>query len=151
MRHTLNLITFNLLAKPIKTLHKITSKPKENLKSSLEKQSFWNVHIPPSREINDPHYDIPISSISLICFIYFITSSNETHITMDYLVMMLHQDMKLLKLLGPRKQVRLYLCWKQYIKMMVSLNTQKYFNAIMGLSLNVMRQSSLNKTMLIFL
>ena len=127
------------------------SKPKDNLKSSLEKQSFWNVHIPPLKKVNHPHYDVPISSISLICFIYFITSSNETHITTDYLVMMLHQNTRLLRPLGPRKQVRLYLCWKQYIKMMVSLNTQKYFNAIMGFSLNVMRQSSWNKTMLIFL
>ena len=40
---------------------------------------------------------------------------------------MLHQDTRLLEPLRPRQQLMLYLCWKHYIKTVVSLNTQKLF------------------------
>ena len=33
--------------KAIKELHKITSVPKEDIKSWLAKQALWQVHIPP--------------------------------------------------------------------------------------------------------
>ena len=38
---------------------------------------------------------------------------------------MLYQDPKSLEPLEPRKQVRLHLWWKQYIKSVVCLNTTK--------------------------
>ena len=41
---------------------------------------------------------------------------------------MLHQNTRSLDLLKPRKQVRLHLCWKQYIKRVVCLNIPRYFN-----------------------
>ena len=57
---------------------------------------------------------------------------------------------KLLKLLGPRKQVRFHLCWKQYIRRVVCLNTQRYSNTIIGLILKVIWQSCLKNTVLTF-
>ena len=44
--------------KAIKELHKITSMSKKDIKSWLAKQALWQVHIPPPREINHPHYDV---------------------------------------------------------------------------------------------
>ena len=44
--------------KAIKELHKITSMSKKTIKSWLVKQALWQVHIPPPKEINHPHYDV---------------------------------------------------------------------------------------------
>ena len=44
--------------KAIKELHKNTSRQKKNIKSWLAKQALWQVHIPPPKEINHPHYDV---------------------------------------------------------------------------------------------
>ena len=44
--------------KVIKELHKITSIPRKYIRSSLAKQALWQVHIPPPKEINHPHYDV---------------------------------------------------------------------------------------------
>ena len=44
--------------KAIKELHKIMSMSRKDIKSWLAKQEIWQVHIPPSREINHPHYDV---------------------------------------------------------------------------------------------
>ena len=44
--------------KAIKELHKITSMPKQDIKSWLVKQVLWQVHIPPPKEIHHPHYDV---------------------------------------------------------------------------------------------
>ena len=44
--------------KAIKELHKTTSMSKKDIKSWLAKQTLWQVHISPPREINHPHYDI---------------------------------------------------------------------------------------------
>ena len=38
--------------------HNITSISKKDIKSWLAKQALWQVHIPPSKEINHPHYDV---------------------------------------------------------------------------------------------
>ena len=43
--------------KAIKELYKITSMSKRDIKSWLAKQALWQVHIPPPREINHPHYN----------------------------------------------------------------------------------------------
>ena len=32
--------------------------PKKDIKSWLEKQALWQVHIPPPKEIHYPHYDV---------------------------------------------------------------------------------------------
>ena len=44
--------------KAIKELHKITSTSRKDIRSWLGKQAFWQVHIPPSKETNHPHYDV---------------------------------------------------------------------------------------------
>ena len=44
--------------KAIKELHKITSISRKDIRSWLAKQTFWQVHIPPSKEINHPHYSV---------------------------------------------------------------------------------------------
>ena len=44
--------------KAIKELHKITSMSKKDIKSWLARQALWQVHIPPPKEINHPHYDV---------------------------------------------------------------------------------------------
>ena len=44
--------------KAIKELHKITSMLKKDIKSWLAKQELWQVHIPPPKKINHPHYDV---------------------------------------------------------------------------------------------
>ena len=44
--------------KAIKNLHKISSILKKDIKSWLVKQAFWQVHIPPLKEIHDPHQDV---------------------------------------------------------------------------------------------
>ena len=44
--------------KAIKELHKLTSMSKKDIKSWLAKQDFWQVHIPPPKEINHAHYDV---------------------------------------------------------------------------------------------
>ena len=44
--------------KAIKELHKIMSMSKKDIKSWLAKQALWQVHIPPPKEINHPHYDV---------------------------------------------------------------------------------------------
>ena len=45
-------------AKTIRELHKITSIPKKDFKPWLAIQVLWQVHIPPPKEINHPHYDV---------------------------------------------------------------------------------------------
>ena len=44
--------------KAIEALHKITSMSEKDFKSWLAKQALWQVHIPPPKEINHPHYDV---------------------------------------------------------------------------------------------
>ena len=44
--------------KAIKELYKITSMSKKDIKPWLAKQALWQVHVPPSKEINHPHYDV---------------------------------------------------------------------------------------------
>ena len=48
---------------------------------------------------------------------------------------MLHQDKKSPGPLELKNQARLHLCWKQSIKRVACLNSPRYFNVIMGLSL----------------
>ena len=57
--------------KAIKELHKITSMSKKDIKSWLAKQALWQVHIPPPKKINHPHFD----STFLQCIKMFLTWS----------------------------------------------------------------------------
>ena len=44
--------------KAIKEMHKITAMSKKHIKSWLHKQALWQVHVPPPKKINHPHYDV---------------------------------------------------------------------------------------------
>ena len=44
--------------KAIKELHKTASLSRKDIRSWLAKQVLWQVHIPPPKEINHPHYDV---------------------------------------------------------------------------------------------
>ena len=44
--------------KAIKELHKIKSMSRKDIRSWLAKHTLWQVHIPPAKEINHPHYDV---------------------------------------------------------------------------------------------
>ena len=44
--------------KAIKELHEITSMSKKDIKSWLAKQTLWQVHIRPPKEIHHPHCDV---------------------------------------------------------------------------------------------
>ena len=44
--------------KAVKELHNITSMSRKDIRSWLAKQALWQVHIPPPKEINHPHYDV---------------------------------------------------------------------------------------------
>ena len=68
--------------KAIKELHKITSIPKKDIKSWLVKQTLWQVHIPRTKEIHHPHYDVKnlMSNSSLIWFTCLIIFLKETRI-----------------------------------------------------------------------
>ena len=46
------------VGKAVKELDKIKSMPKKDIKSWLAKQAFWQVHIPPPKEVHHPHYDV---------------------------------------------------------------------------------------------
>ena len=39
-------------------MHKITSISKKDIKSWLAKQTLWQIHIPPPKEIHHPNYDV---------------------------------------------------------------------------------------------
>ena len=44
--------------KAIKELHKITPMSRKDIRSWSAKQALWQVHIPPPKEINHPHYNV---------------------------------------------------------------------------------------------
>ena len=44
--------------KAIRELHKIVSIPKKDVKPWLAKQAFWQVHIPPPKEINHSYCNV---------------------------------------------------------------------------------------------
>ena len=45
-------------AEAMKELHKITSMLRKDIRSWLAKQALFQVHIPPLKVINHPHYDV---------------------------------------------------------------------------------------------
>ena len=124
--------------KAIKELHKITSMSRKHIKSWLAKQALWQVHVFP-REIHHPHYDV--------------TKPNEQH-QFDFLYMPQNvfegnkykyiltgidvaSRYKIASALRRKNQASLHLCWNQSIRRVVCLNTPRYFNVIMGLSLKI--------------
>ena len=48
---------------------------------------------------------------------------------------MLHRGIRSPGPLGPKYQGKLHVCWKQFIRRVVCLSTQRIFNAVMGQNL----------------
>ena len=103
--------------KAIKELHKITSMSKKDIKSWLAKQALWQVHIPPPKEINHPHYDA--------------TRPNEHHYDLLYMPHNLFDgNIYNYILTGIDVEAKLHLPWKQSITKVVSSNISRYSNVI---------------------
>ena len=136
--------------KAIKELHKIMSMSRKNIRSWLAKQALWQFHIPPP--IDHPLYDVtkPNEQHSLICFTCPLMFLKGTRTSIYWRELMLHQDTRWPGPLDLKNEAKLHLCWKQSIKRVACLNISRYFIVIMGLSLEMMWQSWLKNTMLIF-
>ena len=119
-------------SKAIRELQKIKFMPKKHIKRWLTKQAFWQVHIPPPKGINYPHYDVTTPNEKDPFDLLYVPHNVFEGNTYKYV------DARLLEPVRPRQQVRLHLCWKQYIKRVVFLSVQKCFNMVMDQSLNVM-------------
>ena len=82
--------------KVIKELYKKTSMPKKDIKSWLAKQVLWQVHIPPPKEINHPHYDVTKPNeqhqFDLVYMAHNVFEGNTYKLS--YLAFMLHQDIR---------------------------------------------------------
>ena len=126
--------------KGIRELHKITFIPKADIKRWLAKQALWQAHISPPKENNHPSYDVTKSNEQHQFDLLYVLHNNFGGNTYKYILtgVDVASDTRWLEPLEQRKQVRLHLCWKQYIKRVVFLNTQRCFNVIMRLSLQLM-------------
>ena len=124
--------------KAIKELHKITSMSKKDIKSWLAKQVLWQVHVPPPKEINNPHYNVIKSNEQhQFDFLYMPHNLFEGN-TYKYILTGIDVASRYkVDLLGPKNQAKLHLCWKQSIKRVACLNILRRLNAIMGQNLKM--------------
>lgn len=112
-------------SKTIRELHKITSIPKKDVKSWLAKKVLWQLHILPPKEINHPHHDVTKSyeqhQFDLLRVLYNVSEGNL------YKYILAGVDVvsisKVIRALRTKKTTEVHLCWKQYIKRVVCLNT----------------------------
>lgn len=112
-------------SKTIRELHKITSIPKKDVKSWLAKKVLWQLHILPPKEINHPHHDVTKSyeqhQFDLLRVPYNVSEGNL------YKYILAGVDVvsisKVIRALRTKKTTEVHLCWKQYIKRAVCLNT----------------------------
>ena len=125
--------------KAIKELHKITSMSKKDIKSWLAKQALWQVHIPPPKEINHPHYDITKPNEQHQFDILYMPHNLFEGNTYKYILTAstLHRDIKSPGRLRPKNQAKLHLCWKQSIKRVVRSNIPRFSKLIMVHSLKM--------------
>ena len=119
--------------KAIKELHKITSMSKKDIKSWLAKQVLWQVHVPPPKEINNPHYNVIKSNEQhQFDFLYMPHNLFEGN-TYKYILTGIDVASRYkVDLLGPKNQAKLHLCWKQSIKRVACLNISRSSSVIMG-------------------
>ena len=62
IRHTTCSIAFGLVLRQKKSCIKLRLSQKKDIKSWLAKQTLWQAHIPPPKEIHHPHYDVTKSN-----------------------------------------------------------------------------------------
>ena len=126
--------------------------PKKDIRSWLAKQVIWQVHIPPPKEIHNPHYDVTKPNeqhqFDLLYVSYNLFEGN----TYKYILTGIDvaSRYKVARALRSKNQAKLHLCWKQYIKREACSNIPDYFNVIMVQSLKMKWQSCLKNTTLMF-
>ena len=127
-------------SRAIKELHKITSMSKKDIKSWLAKQTLWQVHIPPPKEIHHPHYDMTKPNeqhqFDLLCMPHNLFDRNMyKYILTGIDVASRYKVTRLDK--NKKNEVKLHLCWKQSIKRVACLSILRLFNVIMGQNLKM--------------
>ena len=83
---------------------------KKDIKSWLAKQALWQVHIPPPKEIHQPHYDVTKPNeqhqFDLLYMLHNLFEGNMY----KYTLRGIDQDIKSPNPLGQKNQVKLHLC-----------------------------------------
>ena len=129
--------------KAIKELHKMTAMSKKDIKSLLDKQALWQVHIPPPKKINHPHCDvtkpneqhqfdlvhIPRNFFEGNIYRYFLSGVDVASIY------------RAARPLPPKNQRRLYLYWEQSIRNVARSNIRRFSKLITVLSSKAKSQS----------
>ena len=125
--------------KVIKELHKVTSMSKKYIKSWLAKQALWQVHIPPSKEINHPHYDVTKPNEPHQFDLLYMPHNLFEGNTYKYILTGIDvaSRYKVARPLSKRNQAKLHLSWKQSIKRAVCSNIPRHSNEIMVQSLKM--------------
>ena len=60
IRSTTNLVTCGRVIKPSKKLKELSKEKPKSVKQWLSKQAFWQVHLPPPKCVDRPHYQVMI-------------------------------------------------------------------------------------------
>ena len=125
--------------KAIKELHKVTSMSRKDISSWLAKQALEQVHIPPPKEINNPHYDVKYPNEQHQFDLLYIPHNVFEGNTYKYILTGINvaSRYKVARPLELKNQGKLHLCWKQSIKREACLNILRYFIVIKGLSLKM--------------
>ena len=125
--------------KAIKELHKVTSMSRKDIISWLAKQALEQVHIPPPKEINNPHYDVKYPNEQHQFDLLYIPHNVFEGNTYKYILTGINvaSRYKVARPLELKNQGKLHLCWKQSIKREACLNILRYFIVIKGLSLKM--------------
>ena len=112
---------------------------KKNIGSWLAKQAFWQVHIPPPKKIDHPHYDVTKSNeqhqFDLVHIPYDVFEGN----TYRYLLtgIAVASRYKVAKPLMTKKSSEVAFVLESCIRKVEILNIPRYFNVAMGVSLKV--------------
>ena len=135
--------------KAIKELHKITSMSKKDIKSWLAKQALWQVHIPPPKEINHPHYDVTKPNEQHQFDILYMPHNLFEGNTYKYILTGIDvaSRYKVARPLKTKKSSEVAFVLEAIYKKVACSNIQRLSNVILVLGLKMKRQNSLKNTM----
>ena len=121
--------------KTIKELHKIPSMSTKDIRSWLAKQALWQVHIPPPKEINHPHYSVTKLNEQYQFDLLYIPHNVSEGNTYKYILTSIDVASRYKVASSRKNQAKLHLCWKKSIERVACLRTQRSFNAILSLKM----------------
>ena len=110
------------------------------IKSLLSKQTLWQVHIPPPKEIHQPNYDVTKPNEQNHFDLLYMPHNLFEGNTYKYILTSIDvaSRPKVATHLRTKKSSKVaFKCWKQSIKRVACLSTQRTSNAIMVLSLKM--------------